>query len=199
MDLSQTRVDFIVIFIFLKQHLIIIRNKMIDFPNLETFSCKKKPRYLALNVSSYWETCFCGNLHFPPCFFLPSSCLPRFLPFSFFISLKQHVVAASTSPPPRTCSVPAVRRTATTTARAPGAAIARTATTERSPTLRLWPAHVSPPTPLRGKTLCRPSRSSLNLNSNTCKDEKHTLSCPWGQSCSLGLQWSHERLPRCVP
>lgn len=57
----------------------------------------------------------------------------------------QRAVAASTSLPRRTSSARAVRRTASTTARARGAATARTATTEPSPTFRLWPAQVSPP------------------------------------------------------
>lgn len=65
---------------------------------------------------------------------------PLFLSFP-----SQHAVVASTSLPRRTSSARAVRRTASTTARARGAATARTATTEPSPTLRLWPAPVSPP------------------------------------------------------
>ena len=69
----------------------------------------------------------------------------------FFLLPLQRAVVVSTSPPPRTFSAPAARRTASTTARAPGAATARTATTEPSLTLRLWPAPVSLPCPLLGK------------------------------------------------
>lgn len=56
----------------------------------------------------------------------------------------QPVVVASTRHRPRTCSAHAVRHAATTTARAPGAVTARTATTVRCPTRRLRPARVSP-------------------------------------------------------
>lgn len=66
-------------------------------------------------------------------------------PLLFLSFPLQRAVAASTSLPRRTSSARAVRCTASTTARARGAATARTATTEPSPTPRLWPAQVSPP------------------------------------------------------
>lgn len=62
-----------------------------------------------------------------------------------FFFLPQHAVVVSTSLPPRTSSALVVQCTASTTAKAPGAATARTVTTEHSLTLRLWPAQVSLP------------------------------------------------------
>lgn len=93
-----------------------------------------------------------------------------------FPFLPQHAVGVSTSLPHRTFSAPAARRTASMTAKAPGAATARTATTERSPTPRLWPARVSLPSQHSTDYMC--------LNCYWCKRRKQ-LSDP-------GVQRSHD-------
>lgn len=63
-------------------------------------------------------------------------------PLTFSLFLQQRAAVASTSLPPRTFSAHAVRRTASTTARARGAVTAKTATIEPCPTRRLRPAPV---------------------------------------------------------
>lgn len=111
-------------------------------------------------------------------FFFPSLSSSLCHGLILFFSLSpflQRAVVVSTSLPPRTFSALAVRRTASTTARAPGAATARTATTEPSLTLRLWPARVSHAMPLLGKHSGRSLAGDLNLNSHTCEGKKkHT-------------------------